>query len=262
MTYHDLHHRWLKIFKPNPAAKLRLICFPFAGGGAQFFRPWQAMLPPEVELCAVQLPGRESRFSEPPVQRADELIESFMADCPQPWENKPYAVFGHSMGGLLAYEWLRRIHTSNLTMPAGLIVSARRAPQKPDTRPPLRNLPEPEFIHELQCLQGTPQEVMQSRELLDLILPVLRSDFTLCETCSYQDHPPLDCPIFAYGGLQDHTVDRDEVDAWRQRTSETFTVRMFPGHHFFIQSDLQLFFQFLCRDLHTIMNLCTEARLS
>jgi medium-chain acyl-[acyl-carrier-protein] hydrolase len=248
----QINNQWLKVFKPIPNARLRLFCLPFAGGGAQFFCDWHEYLPRSIELCAIQLPGRENRILEKPIMTLADLVDAIIKGVKE-WIGKPYAIFGHSMGALLGYELTQAIRIAGLPQPYHLLISGRSAPYLPQVLPPIHNLPDDQFIKEIKDLNGTPNEVMGSQELLKMIMPVLRTDFKLCETYTYNNGPPLACSITAYGGLQDHTVSRDEVDAWRQLTIGSFTIRMFPGDHFYIQTSRSLFFRFLTHDLLTII---------
>jgi medium-chain acyl-[acyl-carrier-protein] hydrolase len=253
MTMTQLYNnKWLRVFKPNPHAKLRLFCLPFAGGGCQFFRDWHENLPISIEVCGIQLPGREKRIQEKPMTRHTEFIDQII-EAVRDRIGKPYAIFGHSMGALLGYEVVRAIRSAGISQPCLLVSSGRRAPHLPQVLPLIHALPDEQFIEEVKGFNGTPKEVIESKELLELIMPILRADFTLCETYTYDSEPPLPCSIKAYGGLQDHTVSREELDAWQQHTARTFTMRMFPGDHFYIQSSRPLFFQFLTHDLLTAL---------
>ncbi|MGA1864687.1 MAG: thioesterase II family protein [bacterium] len=246
------NNKWLRVFKPNQHAKLRLFCLPFAGGGCQFFRDWHENLPVSIEVCGIQLPGRENRINEKPVSSHIGLIDKIVEAISDRVE-MPYAIFGHSMGALLGYELVRAIRSAGLSNPCLLVSSARRAPHLPQMLPLIHDLPDDQFMEEVKGFNGTPGEVMESGELLELIMPILRADFTLCETYIHESEPPLPCSITAYGGLQDHTVSREELGAWRQHTAGTFTMRMFQGDHFYIQPSRPLFFQFLTHDLLTAL---------
>jgi medium-chain acyl-[acyl-carrier-protein] hydrolase len=242
---------WLAFHRPNPGASLRLFCFPYAGGSAQIYRAWTGLLP-TVEVCPVQLPGRGRRMKEGSFTSLVPLVENLARDL-LPQLDKPFAFFGHSMGALISFELARFLRREHGLLPAQLFLSARRAPQLPNTERPLHDLPEAEFIKELRLLDGTPEEVLEHRELLSLMLPFLRADFEVCETYAYQPEPALDCPITAFGGLQDHGVSRAQLDAWREHTTGAFSLRMFPGAHFFINDGSQSsLLQVLSRELYTL----------
>lgn len=234
-------------------ARLRLFCFPYAGGGAAIYRAWPAGLPKSVEVRPVQLPGREGRLREAPFSSLRPMVEA-VGEALLPLLDMPFAFFGHSMGGILSFElarWLRREHG---LAPEHLFVSARWAPQVIDEDPPTYNLPEAEFLEEVRSLNGTPEEVLKHPELLQLILPLLRADFEVCQAYTYEAEPPLNCPLTVYGGLMDETVERHKLEGWREHTTGPFTLRMFPGNHFFLNSDRSLLLHTLSQDLERFMH--------
>jgi len=239
---------WLYYFEPNPKASIRLFCFPYAGGTALVYRTWAKKFPASVEVIAIQLPGRATRMQEPPISKLTDLVEP-IASALEPVLDKPFAFFGHSMGGLIAFEVARFFRRQERALPGHMFVSGRPAPQLNSERSPLYNLPKEELLAELQQLEGTPREVLEHPELMDLMLPILRSDFSICDTYEYREEAPLACPITAFGGLQDSDVSRRKVEAWREQTSATFTLRMFPGNHFFIHSHETLLLNLLATQL-------------
>jgi medium-chain acyl-[acyl-carrier-protein] hydrolase len=224
---------WVKRSKPNPQARLGLFCFPHAGVGASIFRAWADHLPCEVEVCAVQLPGREDRLAETPFARMPQLIEPLARALGPCLQENPYAFFGHSMGAFVSFELARYLRKYHQTGPLRLFVAAQRAPQLPDLEPPVYALPDKEFIEELRRLNGTLVEILQNADVMEIALPLLRADFALVETYQYTAGDPLLCPISAFGGLNDEKVSRDKLDAWREQTRASFGLRMFPGNHFF-----------------------------
>lgn len=243
---------WFAAYKPNPGAKLSLFCFPYAGGSAMIFRKWASSLPPEVEVFPVQLPGRGSRLKEPPYTDLSALV-SVMAEALRPYFNRPFAFFGHSFGGSLSFELARRLRLEGGAEPLHLFVSGRRAPHISEPHPIIYNLPETEFIEELRRLNGTPAEVIEHPELMQLMMPILRADFQICETYKYSPGPPLDCPITVFGGLQDENVPREYLEAWRDHTTADFDLAMLPGDHFFLHAYESLLMQRLSRVLYKII---------
>ena len=235
-------------YAPNHNARLRLFCFPYAGGGASIYRTWASGLPVDIEVCAIQLPGREARGQEQPFTRLAEMVQAIASGI-TPWLDKPYAFFGHSMGSHLAFELARDLRRQGDPGPRHLFVSGRHAPQMADPDPPIHHLPTPEFIDELRRLHGTPEEVLQHAELMELLMPILRADFAACETYEYAPEPPLNCPITAFGGLEDASADRDTMLAWREQTSSAFSVQVFPGDHFFLHSARPLLLQTITGEL-------------
>src|SRR5262249_55388812 len=150
------------------------------------------------------------------------------------------AFFGHSMGAMISFELARYLRRKHRLSPHHLFVSGRRAPQIPMTEAPSYNLPESGFYEKLRLLNGTPTEVLEQPELMELVLPMLRADFSVVETYAYTTDAPLDCPVTAFGGLQDHRVERGMLEAWREQTTSTFTLRMLPGDHFFLNIEQTL----------------------
>jgi len=163
--------------------------------------------------------------------------------------NLPYVFFGHSLGALIGFELACQLRRQNSTDPVHLFVSGRRAPQIPDPNPPIHQLPEAEFIDELRRFDGTPEEVLKHPELMEIFLPVLRADFALLETYEYTSEKPLDCPITAFGGLQDRKATREELAAWRDQTHGDFRLQLFPGDHFFLHSVQPILLQAIAQDL-------------
>jgi medium-chain acyl-[acyl-carrier-protein] hydrolase len=226
---------WLPFRRPLAAPRLRLFALPFAGGGASLFRLWPDELTSDVELCAIQLPGRETRFREPGFVRMRELIPH-LAHAIEPLLDRPFAVFGHSMGALIALELVRELRRRGNRMPDALMVAGHAAPQLPRRGPALHALSDAEFRAELRRLGGTPAAVLENDELLEVFLPTLRADFALSETYECADEPALDVPVVVFGGTNDPRATREELDAWQSHTSGLFHVEMFDGDHFFITS--------------------------
>jgi medium-chain acyl-[acyl-carrier-protein] hydrolase len=243
--------RWFVVPRPLTDPRLRLFCFPYAGGGAFAFRGWAERVPHDVELCGVQLPAREGRFNEPAYTRLTDLVRD-LAAVVGPATDVPYAFFGHSMGALVAFALARELRRANLRGPELLMVSGRRAPQRPDPDPPIHALPMAEFLQELRELNGTPEAIFRDEELLQLLVPVLRADFEICETFEYQQERPLECPIAAFGGLVDPDVAREDLEAWSEQTNTSFSLRMFPGDHFYFVNRAAALLDELARHLEAV----------
>lgn len=227
------HDPWIMRPFPRPEARLRLICLPAAGGGPSLFRAWPEGFPREVEVCLVQLPGRERRFGEPLITRLDVLLEQLVPVL-QPWLDRPLAMFGHSMGALISFELARWLRAAAVESPVHLFVSGFPAPQVPRASRALHTLPDAELIERLRRMNGLPASVCADQELLQLVLPVLRADMALVESYDYAEEAPLPCPISAFGGEDDPSVTREALAGWQEQTSGSFTAAMFPGHHFFL----------------------------
>ncbi|HKJ37961.1 MAG TPA: thioesterase domain-containing protein, partial [Anaerolineales bacterium] len=144
--------------------------------------------------------------------------------------------FGHSLGGTVAFELARHLCQNELSQPNAIFISACAAPQVPKTLPPIHTLPDHEFLNSLKELGGIPNEILQNKEMLDLLLPVLRADFELTETYQHKSAKPLECPIFAFGGLDDPRVSREQLEGWSMQTSGNFESKHYDGDHFFINT--------------------------
>ena len=164
--------------------------------------------------------------------------------------DKPFAFFGHSMGATISFELIHKLRSERGLEPAHFFASGRQAPQIPETDPITFNLPRVEFIQELHRLEGTPHEILDHPELLELILPVLRADFELIQTYEYVARPRLKCPITALGGIADKDVGREQLDAWREQSSGPFRIRLFPGNHFFLQPEEKPVLRTIAEQLH------------
>jgi medium-chain acyl-[acyl-carrier-protein] hydrolase len=231
-----------------------MFCFPYAGGGASAYRGWARLLPADVEVCPVQLPGRESRLREPPFDSSELLIQA-LVEALQPWlRDLPFVFFGHSMGAMIAFELARELRRRGQALPQHLFVSGRRAPQIPYEDEPIHALPEPEFIEKLRELEGTPEEVLQHEELMRLLIPVLRADFAVNETYVYRQEEPFDVGISFFGGLGDKEVNRDHGAAWKEHTRGRFRLRMLPGGHFFLHGCKDMVLEAIARDLAEVLS--------
>ena len=239
--------------KPNPQASLRLFCFPYAGGSSLIFRTWASSLPKNIEICPVELPGRGTQMKLPYLMRMEALVEA-IAPIILPYLDKPFAFFGHSMGGLLSFELARHLRKEYGKKPVQLFVSASRAPQIPSSKAPIHALPETEFKQELRRLNGTPGSVLENTELMEILIPILRADFAVLETYVYTQEPPLECPITTFGGLEDQEVTLQELEGWTSQTKSTFKLQMFSGDHFFIHSTQSLLLENLTKSLKASTN--------
>ncbi|MBA3470566.1 MAG: thioesterase [Herpetosiphonaceae bacterium] len=246
--------QWLAIPRPNPRARLRLFCFPYAGGTAVTYRAWMNDLPADIEICAIQLPGRESRLREAPFERMTDLITT-LGEVLKPSMSVPFAFFGHSMGALVAFELARYLRRHQQAAPLHLMVSARPAPhlaggENNHPAVPLYQLPDAELTKALvNRYNAIPQAILNEPELLSLLLPTIRADFTLLETYEFANEPPLECPISAFGGLGDTLVSEHDIAAWREHTDSNFKLRMFEGDHFYLRPAQTALLQAVCQDL-------------
>ena len=242
---------WLVRYQQEPQTTLRLFCFSYAGGGASAFRLWPAGLPGGVEVCAVQLPGRENRITEPLINAIDKLVpivcDALIAFC-----DPPFAFFGHSTGALVAFELSRELRRRSAPLPCHLLISGSRAPHIPEPNP-LHKLPKTDFLRELRRFSGTPEAVLQSEELMQIYIPILRADLALEEAYQHRVEPPLDIPIAAFGGIMDKEAAQDVLDPWAMYTSTTFTLDMIEGNHFFLHSNRDALLRLLSEILKPYM---------
>jgi medium-chain acyl-[acyl-carrier-protein] hydrolase len=246
----SMNNSWVSIPQPNSKAKIRLFCFPYAGGGATAFYAWRKQLPIEIELCLVHLPGRETRLKEPLFTDLAQLVTASASEL-LPYLDRPFAFFGHSMGALVAFEMSRHLGLREHTLPDHLFISGHRAPHLPDYFPSLRNLSDNEFIKRLRHLGGTPEAVFKDRELLDIFMPILRADFAILETYQHDSGPPLACPITAFGGLCDPRANCIEIEAWREHTTKGFRSYFFTGGHFFLSQHQSALLQYIASSINS-----------
>ncbi len=227
--------KWITVLNKPSHIKSRLICFPYAGGSAQSFKDWATYLPAHMQLCAIQLPGRSSRFTEPLLTSIDAIVSELYREI-KPFLNKPFYFYGHSMGAAVSFELTRLLQKDGLA-PQRLFPSGRNAPHRPHEREDIHKLPEPEFRDKLREMNGTPPEILAHEELMDLMAPIVRADFTISETYTYKPGEKLTCPITAFGGEKDPDVPAANIEAWLEHTVADGSWYMFPGDHFFLNSD-------------------------
>jgi surfactin synthase thioesterase subunit len=213
-------------------ANLQLIGIPHAGGGASAFADWPGLVPEGVAFHALELPGHGARMREPLETDFDRLVERLAGELADVIDG-PYALFGHSLGALLAFEVARALR-DDIGEPAGLLVAGRNAPSLPSAHRPIHHLPDDEFVAALRGYGGLPEALSASPELLQLFLPALRADITLAETYQRRPGPGLRCPVTAFSGRRDPLVDDLGLVSWRRETTGPFTLTVLDGGHFFL----------------------------
>lgn len=221
--------------KKKPNATIRLFCFHHSGGGASAYYPWLEFLSPSIELIAIQLPGRENRFNEPLNNNLKNIIDQ-LSDGFRIYKDKPFFVFGHSLGGLLSFEFIKSIQELYSICPRHIIVSATKAPHLPFRMKHLSKLSDGALKEELKVYDGLDERILHHDELLKLFLPIIRSDFSIYENHNYSNSKPFPCDILALFGKHDHTVTQEEILAWAAYTTGKFEHLSFPGGHFFIKN--------------------------
>jgi medium-chain acyl-[acyl-carrier-protein] hydrolase len=221
----------------KPAATIRLFCFPFAGGGASAYFQWaREFSATSIEVCAIQLPGRENRLRETPVSSASSLIQS-LNEAIQPLLDRPFAFFGHSMGAMLAFELAHSLQSTHRTLPSRLFLSGSKPPRSICAEASLNHLPDAEFVAAIaERYQAVPKEILAQPDLLELSMPKLRADFTLIESYHCAEREPLDIPFWIFGGDSDPTVPVSLLYNWKEYTKNSSAVQIFPGDHFFLNS--------------------------
>jgi surfactin synthase thioesterase subunit len=232
---------------PNRAGKRRLFCLPGGGGSASSFRGWSARLPPEIDVIGVQLPGRGHLVAAPPYRALRPLVFDLAAAMSRLLD-KPFMVFGHSMGALIGFELVRHLRRAYAAAPVALFAAACPAPQLARRQRPLHALPSTQLWAEIRRLGGTPEPVLASSDLMAMLEPALRADLAICETYRYTDDQPLDCPVIAIAGSGDDGVSEAELHAWRTQTTSSFQVVMLQAGHFFAGGELSRLLDLIGRE--------------
>ena len=232
--------RWTAFQVRRTEPKLRLFCLPYAGGSASLFRGWDKLLPEEVEICPVELPGRGTRLGEPAVSDMRSLV-SPMAEGLEFLINLPYAILGFSMGALAGFELSRTLRHLHCQEPAVLLAVAQNAPSAPLERPPAHLMSDEELRASLHRSGGMSEEALGNPRLMRLFLPVLRADYSVVDTYSYKIENPLHCPIDLFVGTDDPSISSNGIQRWQEETSSNATVHRFAGNHFFFRDDRRLF---------------------
>lgn len=225
---------WLPYGTRQTHARLRLLCFPYAGGNARMFRRWGTAMPEGVEACPVELPGRGSRRGEDLVSSMATLVKA-MAEEMEPLLDLPFAIFGYSMGGLVGFELARMLRRLYGQEPAALLVAAQNAPSVPLERPTAQSSTDEELSAALHRSGGLPEEALANARFMGMFLPVLRADYAVVDTYAYAPESPLRCPIHLYTGTEDALVSERGQAQWRRETSGGFAVHRFPGGHYFVR---------------------------
>jgi surfactin synthase thioesterase subunit len=234
-TSHDRRERWLSSPSPRPTADVRLFCLPYAGAGASVFHAWPAAFGPRVEVVTVHLPGRESRFREPP-----EIDPVRVADAIAVAADRPYAIFGHSMGARIGFDVVRELRRRGRPLPERLYVSGARPPDAPQDGPfdGLSRAADHELIDRLSEAGGIPDAVRAVPELVELFLPTLRADLAWLDRYEFVEEAPLPVPLVVFAGTHDQVAREDQMAGWHRLSEADATVHTLPGGHFFLADQL------------------------
>lgn len=240
---------WIRRLQP-PAAGPTLVCFPHAGGAATAYVPFARALAGDADVLALQYPGRQERLSERCIDDVDELVAAIVPEL-DGWLDEPFALFGHSMGAIVAFEVARVLERDRGVVPSGLFASGRRAPSTVrDER--VHQGGDPSLLREIRRLGGTPASLLDDEDVQQIMLPALRGDYKAIETYTWRPGPPLSCPIWALVGDADPLTTSPEAAAWASHTSAGFALHTLPGQHFYLATQLAAAAALVARHLATV----------
>ncbi|MGW0330808.1 thioesterase II family protein [Streptomyces sp. NPDC003011] len=225
---------WIVAPPRRTVPALRLFCLPYAAGAASVYAGWCGTLGEQIEVCPVEYPGRQTRWRESPHTRLAPLVDALSSALTGELD-VPYALFGHSMGSLVAFELARELRRRGAGEPHALFVSGGRAPRLRHEQPRIHDQPDEAVTDRLRRLGGLPDEVYDEPELLDLLMPAIRADFGVCETYTYRPEAPLTCPVVAFAGTEDREVPAERMAPWAEETTGPFVRYVLPGDHFFLR---------------------------
>ncbi|MGH9238260.1 MAG: thioesterase II family protein [Vicinamibacterales bacterium] len=227
--------RWLHRYAPRARAAVTLLCLPPAGSSAAVYARWTDRLPADIEVAAVEYPGRGARRREASFVRLHRLVAAMLAAI-APTLGRPFAVFGHSLGGLVAFELVRHLARARGPAPLGLYVAGCAAPMLGPSKPPLFSAAEPDFVEALRDLNGTEEAWLRDETVMRLFLPSLRADFEMTDTYVYEPGQPLRCPVTLIGGDSDRHTPLASLAGWKSLSVAPVETRLYPGDHFFLRT--------------------------
>ncbi|MFC0597354.1 thioesterase II family protein [Streptomyces palmae] len=234
---------WVRRFHPSPESRVRLVCLPHAGGSAPFYFPMSQGLSPAVDVLCLQYPGRQDRRLDPAIENIPDYADAIAAEL-APWLDRPTAFFGHSMGAVLAYEVALRLERSPATSPIALFASGRRAPSR-YREESVHRRDDDGIVAEMQVLSGTDARILGDEEILRMVLPAIRSDYTAIETYRSEEGRTVRAPITVFTGDSDPRTSLEEAEAWRTHTTGDFDLHVFPGGHFFLANHAEKMMQII-----------------
>lgn len=230
-----MQNKWFKNLRSSENCKIRMFCFPHAGGSAEAFKHWGKYLPDWMELYSIQLPGRSNRLSEPLINDIKELVDKATNEIIPLLNSKSYIFLGHSLGGVIAFEVAKTLRRLNQKLPEHLFIVGRESPKIPEDVP-MHNATNEDLIEYLRSESGTHEEVFNNKDLIQLLLPIIRADLKLTETYSkyYIVENQLSCPISVFWGTLETRLTEQKLEGWENETSNGFDIEQFEGHHFFL----------------------------
>jgi medium-chain acyl-[acyl-carrier-protein] hydrolase len=237
---------------------LRVFCFPFAGGSAAVYGEWSRLLPPYVKVVPIEYPGHGRRFAQSPLAAVDQIAQVHAGELLADLDEGPYALFGHSMGAVVAFELARELRRRGAPLPVKIYASATLAPCSPEHEArgeDVSAMTDDEVRDRLIELGGTPQEILDNADLMELMLPIVRADMAACEDYVYRPETPLPCPITALGGVDDDTFEQSELTRWGEVTSKSFEVVTLPGGHFFLRTHTAALTRWLGEDIRKMLRI-------
>lgn len=240
--------KWFLITKPKPRAKYRLFCFPYAGGSATAYLGWEHLLPDDIELVAIQPPGRANRLNENLLTSVHEMAEEIASVIP-PWLDRPYFMYGHSLGSVVSFELLHLLKARNLPLPKRFFCGARRAPHAPPRIAPIHDYPLDKFKLELKSLNGTPDVVLENSDLMEIFVPILRTDFKAAYVYHRDPNVKLECEVSAFCGSRDDKVIVEDMVGWQDHFHKPMDFRVFDGGHFFMDDGKALVVGAICESV-------------
>lgn len=244
-------NNWIAKMETYSNDSINMICFPFSGGGIHSFKNWHLYLE-NTNLAVVQYPGRGIRMGEELFTNIDEIVETMYHEMVTYLQKKPFVFFGHSLGSILAFELATRLIKKDNVYPLHLFLSGHDAPHIDNWKKPIHNLSEQGFINEIRRYNGTPQQVLENKEMMNLMLPILRADFQMIETYRFKNRPALDCPITVFHGNGDPHVKEEYAKEWAKHTDKKFTFQKYNGDHFFIFNNERKLLQHIQSELNSV----------
>lgn len=213
---------------------MKLFCFSYAGGSAMVYSKWKDMIDKSIEIVPVELPGRGVRFPEELCDNMEDLIDDIYSRLEQSFIAEEYMLYGHSMGSWIVFYLANRIAKNGIRLPSQLFLSGKEAPYIDKNEIVFHKMESKEFTEKIYNLGGTPREVLENEELLDIFIPILKNDYKLIETCKYEEPAKaFDCDITIFNGIEDELTEED-INGWSRYTLKKFNVYNFNGGHFFI----------------------------